>query len=219
MSKVIDLTGNKFGEWTVLERAESKKNRTMWLCKCECGCGTIRPVSSSNLRGGKTKSCGRITGNPNFAPKTKHGASREPWYPNWMSMVRRMTNPKEPAYQKYVLENGLTIEDDFVKDPWAFIEEIGEYPGKGYTVDRIDNEKGYLRGNIRWLSKGDQNKNKGIYAGSKSGVSGITVNKERRKWEVKIHHNKKSYFVGRYSDLNEAIKAQNTKKEEIGIKK
>ena len=51
----IDLTGKKFGEWTVLEYAENKK----W--KCQCSCGTIKNVAGQDLRNGKSKNCGHLT--------------------------------------------------------------------------------------------------------------------------------------------------------------
>lgn len=51
-SKFIDLTGQHFGEWTVLEYMGNK------LWKCRCSCGTIRILQSGNLRNGATKSCG-----------------------------------------------------------------------------------------------------------------------------------------------------------------
>lgn len=60
---LIDLTGKKFGKWTVLRRS---KNRTFpngqqaptWLCECECG--TIREVFGLALRNGESYSCGCI---------------------------------------------------------------------------------------------------------------------------------------------------------------
>lgn len=52
----VDLTGQKFGELTVLSRAEKKGGRTQWNCLCSCGKHTI--VSTQNLKAGKTKSCG-----------------------------------------------------------------------------------------------------------------------------------------------------------------
>ncbi len=56
MSKLIDLTGQKFGKLTVLKRSETKNKRTMWLCECDCGnrCN----VRSDKLRSNKTMSCG-----------------------------------------------------------------------------------------------------------------------------------------------------------------
>lgn len=56
MPRLIDLTGQKFGRLTVIERDYSKKNRTYWLCQCECG--NKKVVESCNLRKGLTKSCG-----------------------------------------------------------------------------------------------------------------------------------------------------------------
>ena len=123
-------------------------------------------------------------------------------------MVRRMTNPKEPAYQLYVVEKGLSIDEEFIADPWAFYNEIGEYPGKGYSIDRIDNTKGYTKGNLRWATPQEQAMNKGVYKRNVSGVSGITWNKEKRRWDVRIYKNKKSIFVGRFISLDEAIKRQ-----------
>ena len=51
-----DLTGKKFGRWTVLEQAENQNNCVMWKCQCECG--TVRNVFATSLLNGKSKSCG-----------------------------------------------------------------------------------------------------------------------------------------------------------------
>lgn len=56
MSKLIDLTGQRFGRLVVLYRAPNKGNATYWHCKCDCG--TEKDVSASNLRRGLTTSCG-----------------------------------------------------------------------------------------------------------------------------------------------------------------
>ena len=57
MPNPIDLTGETFGYFTVLERAHNNKDgRTMWLCRCKCG--NERIVSGKCLRNGHTKSCG-----------------------------------------------------------------------------------------------------------------------------------------------------------------
>ena len=56
MSKLIDLTGKRFGKWTVLERVENKNGKTFWKCRCDCG--TEREVYSVALTSGKSESCG-----------------------------------------------------------------------------------------------------------------------------------------------------------------
>ena len=57
MTKKIDLTGQRFGRWTVLKYDENKKGGTAyWICKCDCG--TERSVCGSSLRNGASTSCG-----------------------------------------------------------------------------------------------------------------------------------------------------------------
>lgn len=56
-----DLTGQRFGKLTVIERAKDKilssgRTGVQWLCKCDCGNETI--VLASNLVKGNTQSCG-----------------------------------------------------------------------------------------------------------------------------------------------------------------
>lgn len=57
-SLVKDLTGKKFGKWTVLERWPTKdKNRNMkWLCECDCGKRSV--VYGNSLKTGRSQSCG-----------------------------------------------------------------------------------------------------------------------------------------------------------------
>ena len=57
--KAIDLTGQQFGELTVLGRDTSRKgNDTYWLCKCSCGKETS--VARKHLINGDIKSCGHL---------------------------------------------------------------------------------------------------------------------------------------------------------------
>lgn len=51
-----NLIGLRFGQLTVLERAESRKSRAYW--KCLCDCGNTCEVSTAHLTGGSTISCG-----------------------------------------------------------------------------------------------------------------------------------------------------------------
>lgn len=56
-----NLTGQKIGKLTVLNRAQSKidksgKRRTMWNCKCDCGNNAT--VSSNYLKSSECPSCG-----------------------------------------------------------------------------------------------------------------------------------------------------------------
>lgn len=61
MSRLIDLTGRRFGRLTVIEKAESStqpsgQKKTRWRCKCDCGNEII--VLGYSLKDGNTQSCG-----------------------------------------------------------------------------------------------------------------------------------------------------------------
>lgn len=63
---INDLTGQKFGLLTVIERCDdyitpTGKKSVQWKCKCDCGKETI--ILSSNLVTGNTQSCGLCKNN------------------------------------------------------------------------------------------------------------------------------------------------------------
>lgn len=54
--KKLNLTGQRFGQLTVLAPAENIGGRTAWLCQCDCGREIV--VKTCRLRSGHTASCG-----------------------------------------------------------------------------------------------------------------------------------------------------------------
>lgn len=55
-----DLTGNRYGRLTVIERTEERSGTAYkWLCKCDCG--NYVKGATNHLKRGNIKSCGCIT--------------------------------------------------------------------------------------------------------------------------------------------------------------
>jgi hypothetical protein len=53
----LQLTGQTFGDWTVIADTRRKSHgHHMWLCRCACG--TEKEVSSLYLRNGRSRNCG-----------------------------------------------------------------------------------------------------------------------------------------------------------------
>lgn len=51
-----DITGQRFGEWTVVERCENDANNdTIWLCRCSCG--SLTKINAANLQSGASSRC------------------------------------------------------------------------------------------------------------------------------------------------------------------
>lgn len=58
MSKCIDMTGQQYGYWKVLQRGQNNKDgRARWICECQL-CGTIKEVDGAHLRSGRSTNCG-----------------------------------------------------------------------------------------------------------------------------------------------------------------
>lgn len=56
--KKLDLTGQRFGQLTVLGPADNMGKRTAWLCRCDCGKECV--VKTQRLRAGRAVSCGCV---------------------------------------------------------------------------------------------------------------------------------------------------------------
>ena len=90
-----------------------------------------------------------------------HGESNTALYRVWAGILRRTLDPKFKKYSYYG-GRGITIAKEFLsyvafRD--CLLMEAGKHPGKGYSLDRIDNDKGYEPGNLRWATKSEQNNN------------------------------------------------------------
>ena len=76
----------------------------------------------------------------------------------WRAMFRRCYSKNSHTYKNYG-ERGITVCDEW-KDFDTFLLDMGLSPGKKYSLDRIDNKKGYCKQNCRWVTRFEQDNNK-----------------------------------------------------------
>lgn len=55
-----NLTGKRFGRLLVLRPVKNQRGRTCWVCRCDCG--NLHTAAPSELKAGKTTSCGCLWG-------------------------------------------------------------------------------------------------------------------------------------------------------------
>jgi len=156
MGKFIDLTGQRFGKWAVLERASNDKNSNpMWLCRCICG--RTEMVLGYSLRGGVSRRCVYCRNKEN---PTKHGQQGTRLYSVWQGMIRRCENLNHEAY-KYYGGRGISVYPEWRKDFKIFMDwaQANGYK-EGLSIDRIDNNGNYGPGNCRFVAAKEQSRNR-----------------------------------------------------------
>lgn len=158
MSKLKDLTGQRFGKLLVIERAKenTKHGRARWLCKCECGKEII--TSGNCLLQGHAKSCG-CSAKDNKS-LYKHGLSQTRIHYIWRAMKDRCYNPNNSHYYLYG-GRGITICNEWLNDFMSFYNwSMNNGYSENLTIDRIENDKSYSPNNCRWATDIVQSNNK-----------------------------------------------------------
>src|SRR3954471_6233232 len=148
---LIDRTGQRYERLTVTSRADNYRGNAQWHCACDCGRKIV--ALGNDLARGKVKSCGCY----NAERIVKHGMANSPVYHVWQAMIQRCENPNCDAYENYGAR-GITVCEEW-HDFELFIADMGVRP-KGFSIDRIDNDKGYCKSNCRWASTAQQLNNR-----------------------------------------------------------
>jgi hypothetical protein len=89
----------------------------------------------------------------------KHNLSRTPEYRCWQQIKARCLNPNHRAFPHYG-GRGITIAPEWADDFLAFLRHVGPRPSEGHSLDRIDNDAGYVPSNVRWATWEEQAANR-----------------------------------------------------------
>lgn len=166
--KLVVNAGDRYGRLTVIGFVRNDVTKgggqIRPVFRFMCDCGNEADIRIYSVRSGKSQSCGcqsRIS-------RPRHGAcvggKLTPEWRAWRDMLTRATNPNI-SHAKHYTGRGIGVCDEwnyggdgdgFVR----FLAHIGPKPAPRMTVDRIDNDKGYEPGNVRWATYQEQGANK-----------------------------------------------------------
>lgn len=158
--KLQDMTGLRFGRLLVISRSENHGKHVRWSCVCNCG--KFATVSSTHLKTGHTQSCGCVRDeicSSRAKLMAKHGMWNSPEWNSWKSMRDRCLRKTHDKYHLYG-GRGITVCQEWIGSFDAFFSHVGFRPSPLHSIDRIDSNKGYEPGNVRWADAYQQNNNK-----------------------------------------------------------
>lgn len=182
---VDEMIGNSYGKLTVIKSLYFKGNRnTEVLCRCQCGKTTI--VQATHLLRGNVQSCGChksfVTGSRNrkhgFAKRQK--TSKE--YSTWVDMKKRCSDPNNTVYGA----KGVSVCDEWEADFLNFLRDMGPCPGKSYSIERLDNDLGYSKGNCIWADRSTQSAHRTRQCNNISGGIGVFWSNRESKWTTRV---------------------------------
>lgn len=156
--------GQRFGRWMVLADAPRWKHQARFLCRCDCG--TERDVFAFVLLDGTSTSCGcfmrekngKLIGERSLRHGETVGRAPSVEYKTLQWMIDRCENPKNKSFPDYG-GRGIAIAPEWRASFPAFLAHVGRRPGPEFSIDRIDNERGYEPGNVRWATRSVQRHN------------------------------------------------------------
>jgi len=151
-ANALDLSGQTFGRLTVMSRSgRSRGRQAVWLCSCTCGAETH--VRATQLRKGKTKSCGCLKAE-RYHWTGYQEISGEFWSnqkTHAQSRGRSFTLSIEQAWELFVQQGRkcaytglpLTFSGCYHRDKAA----------QTASLDRIDSAGNYTSDNVQWVHK------------------------------------------------------------------
>lgn len=221
MSRLIDLTGQRFGRLTVVERVEdwiypSGKPRPQWLCHCDCGNDII--VKSHRLLNRETKSCGCLI----IDTAKTMGLNNKKYNHYDLSGEYGIGYTSKGNVFYFDLEDYEKIKDYYWSINSGYLKsQTSNATGKKHIlfhrvilpnaekVDHINhNTLDNRKTNLRDVNHQKNMMNRVLPKNNKSGVLGVHWHNRDEVWEVEIGYKKKNYYLGRFKDFDEAVKVR-----------
>ena len=141
------------------------------------------------------------------------GNEKHPLYKRWLSMRQRCNNPGSDNWKNYG-SRGISIEP-FFNHFENYVSYVSSLPGyeesnlANLQLDRINNDLGYVRGNLRWVNRSINITNQRKRTDHKHSLyRGISYSVIHSKWVARVNYQGKVLFARTFDTELEAVEAR-----------
>lgn len=160
MTSTKDMVGCTFNGIECVEflghRVSNGSKYKKSYCLFKCHCGLLFENRWDSVRAGDVRNCPAHRLEYLRTVAIKHNMSHTPEYKTWSRMIERCYNKNCPSYKTY---KSRGVSDEWRNSFEVFYIDMGKRPSSEYSIDRIDNSKGYYKENCRWASRSQQARN------------------------------------------------------------
>lgn len=121
-------------------------------------------------------------------------------------MMQRCNYKHSKSYPDYG-GRGIKVCDEWKNfrnyQSWI-LQNLGDKPTQGHSIDRIDNDGNYEPGNVRWASRIQQVHNRRLFKNNHSGYKGVSWHKRVNKWVAQIRIDGKKTHLGYFENPESA---------------
>ena len=195
-----DITGKRFGKLTALypTGAQGRGGSLIWRCKCDCGGEVDAPLNQ--LSSGYRKSCGCLSRPPlkDFVGKRFGGLVVQKYAGKWGGVHRWQCVcdcGNEAVVDQSSLQSGKT-KSCGCRQKTAYRENLKLVDGTSVT-------------------KLEATRSQRLISTNSSGYNGVYQNRKNGKWAAQITFKGKTYYLGSFLEIEDAVKARKAAEERI----
>ena len=220
MKKEVVFTSEDFPNGNFIEelpstykQGKTRIQRTRWgQFRC-LHCGSLFKSNLFSAKKIQVKYCSKQCVMAATRTDVEGGNDGHPLYSRWLSMRQRCLNKTNSNYKGYG-GRGIGIEDYLLNfgNYVDYVTSLPNYPDEltpDIQLDRIDNDQGYKRGNLRWVDRSVQITNTRKKSNSHySKYIGISYSKIHQRWVGSIYFKGKCLWSRTFNTEEEAALAR-----------